>query len=329
MPAKIVAGKTEVSRRDYFFIDANEIVVKEELRGRSTPPTEEAILDMAISLHDYGQQQPVKCRKMADHRLLLAMGFTRCAAARVLNVGFEKDGKHYHDPNFRLQTTLTDGDDAEAFVANVVENAHRNQTSPIDDAVNQRTLREKYGKSDVEIAKLYQYGSAGLQKVARLRQLLSLPENIRNLIHRGIMGVQAGIDLLSIVDETERNAAYEKCLTDAETNGKVNGAEIKDHIRALVNDDHVEGAPENPERNSEESGASGSSGGTTPRAPAVGASMRNFGKLAEALRDLVNDKIPAAKLEKINNLGEVMLLWKKGTRNQAYLVKTIIELATK
>lgn len=237
MAVKLDAG--DVVRRDYFMVNPFEITVKEELRGRHTPPTEQDIIEMAESLLDHGQQQPVQCRKFEGNKLLLNLGFTRMAAARLIVSGFtDSTGTERKDEAFRLKVVLSDGNDKDAFVHNIVENAHRNATSPIDDAYNQNRLRDQYGMSDVEIGRLYRYTDGA--KVGRFRKLLALSPEVQALVHDGSMAVAAAIDLLELPDDQRKLA-----ITAASANGdgKVSGSAIREQVREhILNDDNPESA---------------------------------------------------------------------------------------
>lgn len=237
MAIELNAG--QYKRGHLFFIDPNEVIITEELRGRHKPPSEEDIIDMAVSLLEHGQQQPVVCRRVDDKRVKLHAGFTRANAARLIRSGFtDPEGTHRQDESFMLQCLVADCNDEEAFVRNVVENAHRNQTSPIDDAHNQRRLREQHGKSDEEIARLYRYRDTS--KVTRLRELLSLDRAIQDLIHDGHMTVEAA--LLAKKLPKAKQAKAIKAATDE--SGKVNTSEIKSQVREEhLRDEPGEGKP--------------------------------------------------------------------------------------
>jgi ParB-like chromosome segregation protein Spo0J len=241
MAIKINAG--EVKRSDLYSVDPFQIVVKEELRGRWSPPTEQMIVDMALSMMENGQRQPVEVRKIAEDKLLLVLGFTRTAAARLIRTGFTHEEVFHQDEQFKLKCSLTDANDQKAFINNIVENAHRNNTSPIDDAMNHHKLRDSYGFSDTDIAKLYQQGSnpdktVNVSKVGRLRRLLALPEEAKLLIHTGKLAVQAALDILDIEDEEVRNNMLQQVYTDCGAGESVSGATIRSKIRdVILNDD--------------------------------------------------------------------------------------------
>lgn len=235
MALKVNAGD-DVKRGDLFFVDPFQIIVKEELRGRRFPPTSEQIVEMAMSIYDNTQRQPIECRRVADARLQSTAGFTRVNAIRLIREGFEgTDGVHRQDPEFKVQVKIVDCNDETALRNNIVENAHRNETSDVDDAHNQNTLRERYGYDDTKIAQLYQYKST--VKVGRLRKLLQLSEAEQELVHTGKLGTQAAIDALEL--PADKRAELFAQLADGK--GKINGSAVADQVREhILSDNHDE-----------------------------------------------------------------------------------------
>ncbi len=226
-----VALPKGAKRTDLLHLDADTVVVKDDLRGRAYQPTDEAVQKLAVSIFQQGQIQPVEVRRVGNQYLVNA-GFTRTAAVRLLNHGFVYGDVEYHDPALKLQCVPSAHNDEEAFERNVVENAIRNNTSPIDDAINQRKLRDKYGKSDKEIAELYGIDAA---RVSRLKKLLQLSEEHRRMVHFGELTFGAALDLLDSPEE-ER----EGIILATAGKGKGRAAAIKKAVReAIMSDDAV------------------------------------------------------------------------------------------
>lgn len=221
-------------RGDFFFVEPEHVIVREKLRGRHKPPSDEAIIEMAESILEHGQIQPVECRRNEESRLLLTLGFTRTAAVRLIRKGFKgTDGEHKQDAEFKLKVMVTDANDQEAFMRNVVENARRNDTSAIDDMFNQRRMRDDYGMTDAEIARHYGYRSQN--KVTQLKKLLALDDPTRDLVHEGKLSVSAALDLLD-APKAERD----KIVAEATKNGsgKVDGGKVRSAVREVINDEH-------------------------------------------------------------------------------------------
>lgn len=236
MALKITAGD-DARRGDLFFVNPFEIIVKEELRGRRFPPTPEQIVEMAMSIYDNNQRQPIECRRVGnDKRLQSTAGFTRINAIRLIREGFTgTDGEFRQDAEFKVQVKIVDCNDETALRNNIVENAHRNETSDVDNAHNQNTLRERYGYDDTKIAQLYQYKNTN--KVGRLRKLLELSEAEQELVHTGKLGTQAAIDAL----ELPADKRAELFATLADGKGKINGSAVADQVREhILSDNHNE-----------------------------------------------------------------------------------------
>jgi ParB-like chromosome segregation protein Spo0J len=239
MMAISVATQESVRRTDILLVSPFDVVVREELRGRKFPPTEEDIVHMAMSIFDNGQRQPIECRRITldgtKNRLQATAGFTRTNAIRLIREGFVgTDGVRRHDSEFKVKVTVVDCSDEDALVHNIVENAHRNQTSDIDDAYNQDLLRERYGYNDTEIARLYQYSNS--VKVGRLRQLLQLNEEEQLLVHRGLLSTQAALDLLNL-DQEERQKIIAE-LQNGDKQAKIKGSAVADQVREHILSDN-------------------------------------------------------------------------------------------
>lgn len=303
MATKIDAG--DVKRSDLYMVDPFQVIVKEELRGRHVPPTDEVIVNMALSMSTHGQHQAVQCRKINDNKLLLILGFTRTAAARLIRTGFTnpETGEEVKDEQFKLKVVLTDANDQKAFLNNIVENAHRNNTSHIDDAHNQHRLRDAYGYSETEIANLYQYKDAS--KVSRLRKLLQLPNKAQMLIHTDKLSMQAALDILDIVDDAARNEALEKVYADIETNGKANTSEVRSMVRQHhLNDDDKE---DNGQNESDEE---------SPKVKAKPLSSREVRGFWEGVaKEHLDDAVKA--------FAKTHLLWLSGRRSDKTMSKAI------
>lgn len=234
-------SESGVKRQEYFMVSPEDIVILEELRGRRFPPTDEAIIKMAMSLFDNTQLQPIECRRQTiggnKNTLVATSGFTRANAIRLIRKGFTgTDGVERVDPEMGVKVVVKDCSDKEAFIHNIVENQHRNDVSDIDDAHNQNKMRERYGLNDTEIAKIYQYKTSN--KVGRLRQLLQLSDSEQLLVHTGLLSTQAALDLLEL-DPEKRAEVIAACQQGDETT-KINGAKIQDAVRELIlNDNNV------------------------------------------------------------------------------------------
>ncbi len=217
---------------EYFVIDPNEIMMDNSLRGRCKPCDEEFIMSLAISMLKEEQQQPVICRQ-AKSGFQLVAGYNRTAAAQLIRKGFidPLSKELVKDARFMLKMSLTTVSEAESFKINIVENAMRRQTSPIDDALNQDHLRTKYNMTDAQIQRLYHYQDAN--KVGRLHRLLSLPKKAQDFIHDGKLPVSAALDILDMEANSQKEM-LQSVYSDIDNNKKVVGSNVRKMVREKV-----------------------------------------------------------------------------------------------
>ena len=202
MAIKINAG--DVGRGDVFFIDPQEILVDDALNGRWQPHDVEAVEQMAKSFEEEGQLQAVQVRRVHDNKVQLVLGYRRYNAAKLFN-------ERHADSPMKLKCKVVIVNDEEAFRRNVVENRERAECSPVDDAHNQRRLREGFGWTDTKIAEFYHVTPP---YVGVLKKLLTLPNDVQKLVHERKLSVQAATGLADLPAEEQK-----QILTAGQTEG--------------------------------------------------------------------------------------------------------------
>jgi ParB/RepB/Spo0J family partition protein len=168
------------------------------------PHDEAAIKSLAKPYEAEGQLQPVQVRRVADNRVQLVMGYRRHAAVVEFN-------KVHPDKPMKLKAIVVTINAEEAFRRNIVENRERQETTPIDDAFNQRRLRDDYGWTDTKIAEFY---ALTAPYVGVLRKLLTLPTETQKLVHARQLSVKAAAALTELSPE-EQQKAIEPAQPDA------------------------------------------------------------------------------------------------------------------
>src|SRR5439155_16635218 len=106
----------------------------------------------------------------------------------------------------KLQCKVVDCNPEEAFIRNIVENNERAETTPVDDAHNQRRLREEFGWSEQRIAEFYKRSVA---YISQLRRTLQLPQPIQQAVARGDMAISAALDLVELPEPARQQAVAE------------------------------------------------------------------------------------------------------------------------
>src|SRR5262245_34103744 len=192
MAMKLNAG--DVVRQDEFLIDSAEILVDDGLNGRWQPHTDEAVERMVKSFEEEGQLQAVQVRRIHDNKVQLVLGYRRYAAATLYN-------QRHPDQPMKLRAKVVLVNDEEAFRRNLVENRERAECSPVDDAHNQRRLREVFGWTDAKIAEFYHVSPA---HVCTLKKLLALPSDVQRLVHGRTLSVQAATGLADLPAQEQK-----------------------------------------------------------------------------------------------------------------------------
>ena len=204
-------------RRDYFFVDPRDIIANEAINGRHTPVPDSDILDLAHNMMEFGNRTPVECSKVvevakdgpnAGKTIELVYGFSRWRAGILINTKLRPE-----DP-IKLKVLLVQVNAKERLIHNIIENRFRNRTTLIDDAFNQRRLREEQGMDDTQIAALYKQSPSW---VSRLKGMLALSAKVQDAIATreiegaaGLVMVESKLneeDQLRVLGEVKAEAA--------------------------------------------------------------------------------------------------------------------------
>jgi len=185
----------------------------EKFRGRSAPVPFEKIVDLAETIRLNGQLQAIQVREKGANtgEYEGVFGNTRKMACDLLVAGYETNDKRVipPQPDFKIRCEVVEVSDDEAFAANVVENARREATSPVDDALNQAKLREEYGMKDAAIARLYGYAhQSSVTQLKNLLPLINADEDYKRAIHEGSMTKAAGLLVAETVDPADYHAVW-------------------------------------------------------------------------------------------------------------------------
>jgi ParB-like chromosome segregation protein Spo0J len=152
-----------IAKSDLFKINPMNLELSEEkYNGRWVPVSTEKVRELATSIATQRQKQPVRVRRISgkgeDAVFTVTAGFTCTKAVILINKDKELRelaGLRSHEDIFPLQCIMSNVNDTEAFVENVIENALRHETSPIDDAHNHEKMRT-LGFKDADIARTVQ-----------------------------------------------------------------------------------------------------------------------------------------------------------------------------
>lgn len=183
-----------------FFLNPKDIQVSPEYDPRRYSVSARRVQDMAESLVDVGQIQPIGVRASSnpkDKRPMVVYGYTRHAAASKIcedGIGPDPEGA------FLLACTWSYDDDQEAYVRAVRENNDRNDLSRIDRAHITDRLKAEFGYTQTAVGRLLGVSPA---TVTQDLKLLKLIPKIQRMIHDGKMSPDAALELTGMSEEEQ------------------------------------------------------------------------------------------------------------------------------
>jgi ParB family chromosome partitioning protein len=130
---------------------------------------EESLAELAASIAELGMLQPVLVRALGEGRFELVAGERRLRAARA--AGLES-----------VPAVLTDTDARGALQRAIVENIHRQDLNPVEEAAAYRQLMDEGGLTQEELAVRVARSRA---TIANSLRLLDLPLGIQRLLAEG------------------------------------------------------------------------------------------------------------------------------------------------
>ena len=141
-------------------------------RGQPRKHFDETALDeLAQSIEKHGVIQPLLVRPLSDGSYQLVAGERRWRAARMAGLT-------------EVPVVIRDLSEEDAMALSLIENLQREDLDPIEEAEGYRTLMETCGITQEEAA-----ARVGKSRpaVANLMRLLSLPQDVRNMVSVGTL----------------------------------------------------------------------------------------------------------------------------------------------
>ncbi len=305
-----ISTENKADRQDTFHIVPSDIKKGRNARMIPSANYKQNVIDRAVSIAEKGQIQPAEAYRNEDNTLTLSLGFTRYDAVDLLRAGFEEAGKFYHDPDAKLWVKVIDSDSDSAFIRGIIENLERDDTTDLQEALAQSELRTTQGMTDTQIAKLY--GATNTNRVAALQKLISLPDNVQQLVHTGKLALYSALDTLKL-SEDERTA-----VIDGSTNpkGRVEGQVLRKLIRDLTEGKAGDGEEAGFEDDEPEEGE--------PKAPSLKRTVKEFRTFVSAVTAEGDEGEGYA--DRVNDLLFGLVEWFNGTKNFGdKKIKTLLE----
>ena len=193
---------------------------------------EESLVSLTASVRELGVLQPVLVRQLADDRFELIAGERRWRAAKRAGLP-------------AIPALVKDADDAASLEQALVENLHRADLNPIEEAAAFQQLIDEFDLTQDQVATRV---GKSRPAVANSLRLFQLPPSIQKLLIDGRLTAGHARALLGTPDRTAQEA-----LAQRAADGGMTVREVEEAVRALSEDDgaSVDGegaAPPGPSR---------------------------------------------------------------------------------
>jgi ParB family chromosome partitioning protein len=158
---------------------------------------EEDLHELSSSIKKHGILQPLVVSPKDDHFELIA-GERRLRAAKLAGLT-------------KVPVVVRDADDHQKLEIAIIENVHRSNLNPIDEALSYRKLVEEFNYTQDQVS-----DAVGKPRtsVANKIRLLGLPSEIKKAIKEGKISEGHAKALLSVTDPRKLNALFEAILAD-------------------------------------------------------------------------------------------------------------------
>jgi len=229
---KVNAG--QVTQGSFLFVDPKQI--EKGKNSRFFEFTDDQVMELVASYESVdttgnpqGQLVPIECRIVEPSKRLEVH-----AGRRRLEAAIRYNELHPDEP-MKIKVLVTRCSAEEALVRGIRNNRDVAATSWVDDAFNQKRLREEHGWADTKIAELYNQQPS---VVSRLKKLTGLRGKVLKLIHEGVIGLDAGCDLSEVDDisQDEILLKIQQMQDEHEAEEKKRRAELIEEAAAMPQD---------------------------------------------------------------------------------------------
>ena len=183
IPTSLTVGRTEVAQQNEVPISA----IAPNPRQPRTHFDEEALNELIASIKEIGILQPPVVRKVSEGRYELIMGERRLRAAKAAGLT-------------TIPVIIRQTPDNELLREALIENIHRSQLNPLEEAAAYAGLLDDFGCTHDELAtKLGRSRSL----ISNMLRLLNLPASVQRKVAAGVISAGHARALLGLSDEKE------------------------------------------------------------------------------------------------------------------------------
>lgn len=203
---------------------------------------EDELEGLATSIRDLGLLQPLVVRRAGEDRYELIAGERRLRASRIAGLT-------------TVPAIIRDTDDTDLLKEALVENIHRVQLNPLEEAAAYAQLLDDFGVTQEELARRLGRSRPSITNGLRL---LSLPPAVQRKVAAGVLSAGHAKAILAITDQRAQEALADRIVAEGLS---VRATEETVRLRAL--DDEATGGTRSS------GSSSGSSGRQRVTAPAL------------------------------------------------------------
>jgi ParB family chromosome partitioning protein len=153
--------------------------------------------DLIASIKEKGVLEPVIVKKQQDH-FILAAGERRFRAAQYAGLS-------------EIPAVIKDLTDQELLEIGLIENLHRQDLNPLEEATAYDQLHRKFGLTHEEIARVT---SRNRSTITNTLRILSLPEKVKDYLRRSLLNEGHARALLSLESELKIVQVAERIVRD-------------------------------------------------------------------------------------------------------------------
>ena len=157
---------------------------------------EEALEELAQSIHEYGLIQPVTVRPLEKGYYQIIAGERRWRASRKAGLR-------------EIPVRVIEADDRTAMEMALVENLQREDLNPMEEAAGYKKLMDEYALTQEEVSARVQKSRSA---VANSMRLLNLPKKTAKLVSDGKLSAGHARALLAIKDEATLEKAAQEVI---------------------------------------------------------------------------------------------------------------------
>ena len=183
IPTSLTVGDTEVAQQ-------NEVPISSISPNPRQPRTvfdEDALNELIASIKEIGILQPPVVRKVAEGRYELIMGERRFRAAKAAGLK-------------SIPVIIRQTPDNELLREALIENIHRSQLNPLEEAAAYAGLLTDFGCTHEELATKL---GRSRPLISNMLRLLNLPPTVQRKVAAGVISAGHARALLGLSDEKE------------------------------------------------------------------------------------------------------------------------------